>query len=182
MIVLCAAATASAATYEFAFSCPNVYYPATNPVNVHVDFGQSFTSIQSLTVEWTGTSNPGWYQWKPGEWEPVITEPLRSELVASLDNVAEAAQSLSDPLSSYPKQNQLMLKSGQDWSSLLDGSADLSVVIRVINPPFNIVSYPYARFTSTKLILEATPASVPEPASIIALVCGLGAFAWRRKR
>jgi len=178
LLIVCAAGFARADTYTL--QVPITGYGPSNPLAL--DFGQSFASIQSLEIAWSGYVQPTWYS------DPIsgVSGPWGGQFGAFVlkddGQVSKKAYTPGYGKTTYPDPEYFSTVSqfsafffDQSWAFLLDGLADMYVKFE---PgvwagggggggalPTGVLDSPVT------LTLQATP--VPEPSSLLALGSGL---------
>ena len=180
-VLVVVAGAAQANTYTLALSgCSGSYAPGSWR-DINVDFGQTFSSIQSVSIVWSGSVTPGWFDfydvegggYRSGPWEGSFTAWSRE---ASPFKHAGTG-GLGAP--TYPGSESFSLTTAfsgtGSWATLLDGKTTLGLEFDPLilgNPGPGTFIPPSGFISGASLVLEATP--IPEPAGAVGLLCGIG--------
>jgi len=181
LIVTCAFTTAHADTYSRQLTGWLGTYYANEYSEAPVDFGVHFSSIQSVSISWSGTVTTGYDDFLL----PVRGCFQSSFMVAPNTIMANASspwssQSYSFPTVSFDTQSTL---NANTWQFLLDGVADLRMSYVPENNGYTANDRPWGNLTSATLTVTGTV--VPEPASLLPMAVGLISLATtlgRRRR
>jgi hypothetical protein len=182
--------TALAETYVLSLNCLGDYG---TPQTISVDFGQSFSSVQSVSIAWSGQITPGGVLADPDG--IVGPSPVPGWFTAGflVDDEFPVEEAVTPALGgmTYPGPESFNLTSvfnpidnHQGWDFLLDGRADLLVQVASDNI---VLFYPGWGATgslgSASLILDATP--VPESGALFTMLSGIFGstlYAYRRRK
>ena len=162
---------------------PYGYSPAAVPINL----GTPLANLVSIQLELSGTHTNGWWETSFG-----TSGPEAGLLAASMDSASPSSlqwKGTYDGAADGPFTATMTLQgagSPPDWSFLQDGITDLTLAQgQTILPPFSqLVTAPYFALTAVTLVVNATPAPVPEPSALVLIgivAIGLAAYAWRRR-
>ncbi|MCK4887615.1 MAG: PEP-CTERM sorting domain-containing protein [Planctomycetes bacterium] len=150
---------------------------------VSFDFARSFTEIQAVHIELVGTVQAGSaYEY----FNPEIYHDIYGSLRSEMNPPGATGFGWT---STYPVVSPFDIEktftwvyysgysSGQSWSFLLDGQAEMTIDLNMQTPISWVpVTGPTYNITQAYLIVE----SVPEPSTILLL--GLGGLVLRRKQ
>lgn len=179
LLVICCAGTLQAATFTVNLPCTGSYY-AGEQYSTIIDLGQSFTSIQSVSVAWSGKI---WGGLVP--MPPYNSVPTNGRVIAAIwnDSNAISKQGTTPSLgaATYPSPASFDCTTAltpylgnSSWDFLLDGKTrvtiDFSQILTI--PENGMPIQPRYQLDSASLIVDGTP--VPEPSSIVALLLGIG--------
>lgn len=189
LAVLLFAASAQADTFELVLPATGSY-GASSSRNVSVDFGQTFTSIQSISIVWSGSVQGGWQsgtiELAPGPWPGYFDAYLKNDGGSRVLNVGTGGLGYTTyPVAeSFGDTRAFQWYSGapHSWDFLLDGTAamDIGFSRAVFIGGAGPGVFPTGSLSSVKLVVDAT---VPEPSCIVTLVTAiLGCGLLRRRR
>lgn len=133
----------------------------------NIDFGQSFTSIQSLSIMWCGSVQYGKI-YKIVNGGSVYDGPQLGAFVAdsACGNVSSGYM--------YGNLNRTSILNHCTLSSLLDGKDILQISFNFSSYPgsgYSVTPAAVGNLSSVYLVLEAT--NVPEPSGPLAILCGM---------
>lgn len=195
LVLLCCSVTAQAATCTLSLPAFVGVYGGGNPsVNdppysrtLSIDFGQSFTRIDEVTINCSGLSSPGtnWVGGIPWQSSAGFYADLQ-ELVevqgpppyglpppAPYQELRLLARAFScwDSAGAFSETSSFYLQLGA-WDSLLDGKIDLLVRYEENYPPPPDFADPwgYGQIDSISISIEGVTA--PEPSGIVVLLAG----------
>jgi len=157
----------------------------------NVDFGESFSSINSITIYWYGQVTAGLWGY-PGH-----QSPWRARFGAYLLDDTGAIKSSTYTgymgSSQYPSPESFDLASqftltipgsgeAGSWDDLLDGRASLGFVLQM--EPMDPMNTPRATgsITAAMLVVDAEPMPTPEPSCALPALLGLGCLARRLRQ
>lgn len=152
-----------------------------------IDFGRSFSQINSVTIHWTGSVTAGMAY-------PLWEEPYvwTGEFMAGFPGQSAYAGTKSLGEATYPDPQSFDIYSGfwlftnYTWDFLLDGRADLNVEFLPAMQNWEGDGTdipPSGQLSFASIQVDATP--VPEPSGLLMLVPGLlalGGTILRRRR
>jgi len=181
LLVLCGLTSANADVYTFPITGDWLgVYDANEYWQAPMDFGKQFSSIQSVSVSWSGTVTSGYDDFLipvRGRFACLLIED--ANVVMALAYTSWSPQSYSFPTASFNTQTALTTNS---WSFLTDGRSDLRIYYEPENNDYTSSDVPWGNLESASLILSGT-AIVPEPGSLPSMALGLAglAAAFRRR-
>lgn len=173
LLLLGAGIAASAGTYVLHLTdFERYYWTSVSPESGYthsIDFGQEFSRINSITLDWSGWAQAynevigegGVFVSQPSEWQ------LRVDLLDTTLGYGSIGTAWGQGLATFDLHDPNV-----QFESLLDGKADLRVSF-VQNG--NSASSE-AHITHAQLTIDATPIGepVPEPSSLLTLIGGIG--------
>ena len=167
LLLICMTAPGFAATYSVSLPCTGYYSPGASQV-VNVNFHQTFASISSVRIAWSGDIfssmldvGGGWMP-LPGQFRSTL--PSATAQTGYMDN-----QSFNLTTT---------FQGGGSWAFLLDGQSTLTMYFDE-----NQGDYPgHGDLATASLLLDGT--LVPEPSALMCLGMGLAGCVpfLRRKR
>lgn len=181
ILLMCLYRVAAAAVYTAPLTGVSGSYAWGEDRTIDVDFGTSFTSIQSFRIEWSGHINAGWYVFNDMEFGLrsgvsrgafyAVTDPLDPWVHADTDLLGVAT---------YPDPEFFDMASAfrlfpDHFDGLFDGKTRLSIGISRewmmgVGDYLPETTYATGYLDGATLIVEGTP--VPEPSSVAALLLG----------
>jgi hypothetical protein len=190
-VLMVVATCAQAATYTYTLSgSAGTYGPGASRA-FSVDFGHSFSSIQSMSIVWSGSVTPGYYQFYDLNTNSIRSGPWTGQFGAYITELGliKHAATTDYGESTYPSSESFDVTSSftaqGSWAQLLDGKTTMGIEFDPIilgNPGPGTFDAPSGYLNGATLVLQAT--AVPEPTSALAILCGFGAAGslLRRKR
>ena len=178
LLCLCIATAVQAGTYTLPVACGGSYV-TNGSTEFNLNFGQSFSSIQSMTMTWSGQVVAGWYsdpvEGISGPW----TGQFSARLYTEFPNISHSASTPLLGRDTYPDAEQFDLTSTfngwggpKPWDFLLDGQAYMRVyLIAAFHSGGGGGSLPTGTLDEGAYVtLEATP--IPEPTGLLCLAMG----------
>ena len=166
LLTLCIGLAAHAEIYQVQLDDWLGVYDAYNGFGEPVDFGQQFSSIQSLSISWRGRVQVGF-----DDWGFYVNGRFKAEVRDAGGSAVAYTPWIGDSLYPQPfNQTIALTPANGSWNYLLDGKCN---VWAIFEPDYDeYVDTPLGELESATLTLDATP--VPEPSGLLALACGIG--------
>jgi hypothetical protein len=178
LLLLCTTVAAQAGVYTWTLSGA-----LSDQTPTSVDFGRAFTSIQSVSYDWSGYVHPGrafvetgqggYWQDLPGIWIGFLEEGNHSSTGISPGSLIGAFHTSGNITDLGPSP----------WSFLLDGRAAFQTTMGYPSGYGSAgPNLPWADQCSLTLTIYGVP--VPEPSNLTTVIglAGCSAFMWRKYR
>lgn len=176
LVLVCMCTGTRAGTYTIQLNNWEGSYLAYTSASGPIDFGMQFSSIQSLTISWSGHIYAGY-----DEWDLPVTARFEADMVDG-GIMATAHTNWSGYTLSRWNFNEVSPFAANTWDWLLDGKAN-SLFVTLVPETDEYEGDPFGQIYSA--ILTVTGEPVPEPAGIVVMAGGLvgvmGALRLRRK-
>ncbi|MDO8585598.1 MAG: PEP-CTERM sorting domain-containing protein [Armatimonadota bacterium] len=184
LFVVCGVTTAHGDTYTLSLTGDwTGIYDADEYWQESVDFGLQFSSIQSVSIDWSGMVTTGY-----DDFLLPVRGRFESSLIESPNSIMAVASGPWSPYSySFPSvsfDTQSAYQGANSWDFLLDGRAILETAYAPENGDYTASDVPWGDLDSVSLVVEGT-AVVPEPAGLVSVALGLSGLAgaaFRRRR